>query len=110
MLARIQGIAFIAPIDDISNFADMYARIEATRNDLQSLGVEFVNRRGEERESTVLTETLSKEMSGADFAMGASVPNVFFHLNMVYAILRREGVELGKWDYISGFMGPLLED
>ncbi len=31
------------------------------------------------------------------------VPNVFFHVAMVYAILRRDGVDVGKMD----FLGPM---
>ncbi|CZT19158.1 uncharacterized protein RCC_05004 [Ramularia collo-cygni] len=109
MVARLDGKSpFIPPVDDISSFEDMHARIEATRKNLEALDEIHINLRGDEVESTVLTETMSKDMTGWEFAMGASMPNVYFHLNMVYAILRMEGLELGKWDYIQGFMGPVL--
>lgn len=108
MLARLNGTEFIPPTDDLATFEDMYARIKSTTKDLESLDPSFIDKRGDIIEPTVLTPELTKEMSAADFAMGASMPNVYFHLNMAYAILRMEGVELGKWDYISGFMGPIL--
>jgi hypothetical protein len=31
-----------------------------------------------------------------------AVPNFFFHATMAYAILRHNGVKLGKADYIGG--------
>ena len=40
---------------------------------------------------------------GADYLMQMVVPNVFFHVTMAYAILRHNGVDVGKMD----FLGPL---
>lgn len=40
---------------------------------------------------------------GADYLMQIVVPNVFFHVTMAYAILRHNGVDVGKMD----FLGPL---
>jgi hypothetical protein len=36
------------------------------------------------------------------------LPNIFFHLSMTYAIMRNQGVPLGKSDYLSAFMGQHL--
>jgi hypothetical protein len=44
-----------------------------------------------------------KVMNGADYLLEHGLPNFFFHLNHVYAILRHNGVNLGKADYL----GPL---
>ena len=43
-------------------------------------------------------------MSGAAFVNGMAIPNIFFHLTIAYAILRKEGVPLGKRDYIISFV------
>jgi len=42
-----------------------------------------------------------KSMRATDYLLEQGVPNFFFHLNMAYAILRHNGVELGKRDYIG---------
>lgn len=42
-----------------------------------------------------------KGMLGADYAREMVVPNTYFHLAMAYAILRHNGVELGKTDFLS---------
>jgi hypothetical protein len=46
-----------------------------------------------------------KVMSGGDYFLEHGVPNFFFHLTHVYAILRHSGVEIGKRDYL----GPLSQ-
>ena len=42
-----------------------------------------------------------KSMVGADYLVERQLPNVYFHASMVYAILRHNGVDLGKGDFIG---------
>jgi uncharacterized protein len=42
-----------------------------------------------------------KSMAGADYFLEHVVPNFFFHLTTVYAILRHNGVPVGKRDYLG---------
>ena len=42
-----------------------------------------------------------KAMSGADYLFERQLPNVYFHASMTYGILRHNGVELGKADFIG---------
>ena len=46
-----------------------------------------------------------KVMSGANYFLEHAVPNFFFHLTHAYAILRHNGVHVGKRDYL----GPLSQ-
>ena len=46
-----------------------------------------------------------KVMSGADYFIEHAMPNFFFHITHAYAILRHNGVSLGKRDYL----GPLTQ-
>ena len=39
---------------------------------------------------------------GSDYLAEMAIPNFFFHASMAYAILRHNGVNLGKMDYIGG--------
>jgi len=39
---------------------------------------------------------------GSDYLSEMAIPNFFFHASMAYAILRHNGVNLGKMDYIGG--------
>jgi hypothetical protein len=40
-------------------------------------------------------------LRGDDYLLHVAIPNFFFHATMAYAILRHNGVELGKMDYIG---------
>ena len=42
-----------------------------------------------------------KLILGADYVHELSLPNFYFHLSMAYAILRHNGVDLGKTDFIG---------
>lgn len=42
-----------------------------------------------------------KVMTGADYFLEHALPNFFFHLTHVYALLRHNGVPLGKRDYLG---------
>ncbi len=42
-----------------------------------------------------------KVMTGADYFLEHAVPNFFFHLTHAYAILRHNGVNIGKRDYLG---------
>lgn len=42
-----------------------------------------------------------KEMTAPDYFVEHALPNFFFHLSMAYAILRHNGVPVGKRDYLG---------
>ena len=42
-----------------------------------------------------------KSLSGLEFAIQHAVPNFYFHVTTAYAILRHNGVDLGKRDYLG---------
>src|ERR1700722_478657 len=44
-----------------------------------------------------------KQIGGKDYVLQLTIPNVYFHIAMAYAILRHNGVEIGKID----FLGPM---
>ena len=42
-----------------------------------------------------------KHLTGYDFALQYATPNMYFHVSMAYAILRHNGVDVGKMDYLG---------
>jgi uncharacterized protein len=44
-----------------------------------------------------------KVLGGEDYLLQMTIPNVYFHIAMAYAILRHNGVDIGKMD----FLGPV---
>jgi uncharacterized protein len=43
------------------------------------------------------------KVGGEDYLLQMTIPNVYFHIAMAYAILRHNGVDIGKMD----FLGPI---
>jgi len=42
-----------------------------------------------------------KYLTGLEFAIQYAIPNLYFHVTTAYAILRHNGVEIGKKDYLG---------
>jgi len=83
-------------------FADLIERINKTRTFLGSLDAELINA-AEEKPITLNVPNLELKFSGADYVSKFVIPNVQFHVSIAYAILRANGVALGKRD----FLGPI---
>jgi hypothetical protein len=56
---------------------------------------------GAEQRQVRFTWAPGKIMSGPDYLLQMVVPNLFFHLAMAYAILRHNGVDVGKMDFLG---------
>jgi hypothetical protein len=56
---------------------------------------------GAEQRTIALPRWEGKSMSLRDYFVEHVHPNFFFHLTMTYAILRHNGVEIGKRDYLG---------
>ena len=57
---------------------------------------------GAEERTVTLAWFPGKELTGFGYATEYALPNFFFHVTIAYAILRKEGVGLGKADFIGG--------
>ena len=42
-----------------------------------------------------------KVIAGSDYLLQVTIPNVFFHITTAYAILRHNGVDVGKMDFLG---------
>jgi hypothetical protein len=47
-----------------------------------------------------------KIMGGEDYLLQMTIPNTFFHVAMAYAILRHNGVDVGKMDFLGPISAP----
>jgi hypothetical protein len=55
-----------------------------------------------------LQEPLYVEATGFDIVRAWILPNFYFHVVTAYDILRHNGVELGKRDYMGGILAPYI--
>jgi hypothetical protein len=54
----------------------------------------------ENREITIKIPNSEFKFKGLDYIEGWAMPNFYFHITMAYAILRHNGVDLGKRDFL----------
>ena len=86
--------------DTEASFEELHARIARTLDYLK--GVPAAELEGAEtRDVKVPTRDGTLEFKGLEFLQHWAIPNVFFHVTSAYAILRHNGVELGKRDFLG---------
>lgn len=86
--------------DTETTMAEAHARIAATLAFIQGIPAAAFDGAAD-RTVQLRFPGRSFEMQGNDYFFQMALPNVFFHLNMAYAILRHHGVPLGKMDYLG---------
>ena len=98
--ARLAGKDAPVHPDTESTVAELSARLRATASFLRGLtAADFEGAAGREIHLPVLP---GKFVHGTDYLNELALPNFYFHATTVYAILRHNGVDLGKRDYIGG--------
>lgn len=85
--------------DSPQTFAELRPMIQKCLDFLETVSAKDLA--GAEERKVVLPQPVGKALRGDDFLAHLSIPNFFFHATMAYAILRHNGVELGKMDYIG---------
>ena len=99
--ARLAGVDAPSMPDTETTFPELKERIAKTISFLETITREQVN--GQENRSIVLTfPGRSMEFIGQTFLLTFSMPNFIFHVTTAYALLRNQGVPLGKMDFLAG--------
>jgi len=98
--ARLAGIEVPRYEDNETTFAELQARIDKTKAFLQSVNASQIDG-SEERPITLKFGSRELSFLGQAYLLDFVLPNFHFHLSMTYAILRHNGVEIGKKDYIG---------
>ncbi|HEY1383129.1 MAG TPA: DUF1993 domain-containing protein, partial [Dongiaceae bacterium] len=99
-VARLAGAEVPSYPDTESTFAELEARIAKTLAFVKGFTASQVD--GSEERNVVL-KMRSGEMTfrGQDYLFKLSLPNFYFHITTAYDILRHNGVEVGKMDYLG---------
>ena len=101
--ARLAGVEVPKVEDNEQTFADLQARIATVLSFLD--GLEPAKFDGADTREVVTQAGTPKEkrFSGESYIFNYGLPHFFFHTNAAYAILRHNGVEVGKKDYIGSY-------
>jgi hypothetical protein len=86
---------------DEKTFADLHARVTKTIEHLKTFKpAQFDG--AETRSIELKFPNATFNFNGKDYLLNFAVPNFYFHYVTAYAILRHNGVQIGKGDFIGG--------
>lgn len=90
-----------APVNDDKEvtLADLKGRIQSTMNYLETFKAQDFN--GAETKHISQPRWEGKYLTGTEYVLHHAIPNLYFHITTTYAILRKNGVEIGKKDYLG---------
>lgn len=98
--ARLAGLDPPRFEDNEATFEELQARIRRTLEFLASVPPTALDG-AEDREITLPLRDRKLEMQGLAFLQKWALPNFYFHVVTAYAILRHNGVDVGKVDYLG---------
>ncbi len=100
VVARLAGLEIPVYEDNEKTLADLKSRIAKTIAFIESVSAGQID--GTE-EKAIVTKRGDKEThyKGMQFLLGHAIPNFYFHVSTAYNILRHNGVEIGKRDFLG---------
>lgn len=99
--ARLAGVEVPSFADTETTFPELQARLDKTIDFLKGLKPEQIDG-SEERSITLKMRSGDITFTGQNYLLHFALPNLFFHYTAAYAILRHNGVAVGKMDYLGG--------
>jgi uncharacterized protein len=104
MAARLAGAEPPKFEDNEATFDEVKARIKKTIDYLRTVSEHDIDS-GQNREIVFPIGPNKMKMKGADYIFHFALPNFYFHLTTAYGILRHNGVDIGKRDFLGAVVG-----
>lgn len=101
--ARLAGVEVPAYDDDEVGFADLQARIDKTLAFINGLTPAQFEGSATREIVTQAGTPKEKRFTGSSYLLNYGLPHFFFHVTTAYNLLRHNGVEVGKKDYIGSY-------
>ena len=99
-VARLAGVEAPKFEDNETTFAELRVRIAKTLDFIQSVPASQIDGT-EDKDVVVPRRDGPITVKGETFLKTMAMPNFYFHLTTTYALLRHNGVDLGKSDYLG---------
>ena len=100
-LSRLAGADMPSFADDETSFAALRARATKALAHIKALDADAVDHDPSADITVPFGPGNEMTMPRAQYLQGFILPNLYFHMTMTYAILRHNGVELGKRDFLA---------
>ncbi len=101
--ARLAGVDVPRLEDNEQSFAELQARIATVLAFIEGLEVGKFDEAASREIVTQAGTPKEKRFTGQSYLLNYGLPHFFFHTTTAYAILRHNGVEVGKKDYIGTY-------
>ncbi|KAK1985764.1 hypothetical protein LZ30DRAFT_583502 [Colletotrichum cereale] len=110
IVARVQGTDPVAFSREFAGLGELRKRVEETVAIVEAADPKTFEARTDALVPLGLGFGKGEmQIRARDYVVAYGMPNFFFHIQTAYCILRAKGVQLGKNDYLSPFMGPFVE-
>ena len=100
VVARLAGVEIPAYEDNEKTLADLKARIAKTIAFIQTVTPGQIDGT-EDKEIVIKRGDKETRYKGMQFLLGHALSNFYFHVTTTYDILRHNGIEIGKRDYLG---------
>jgi hypothetical protein len=99
-VARLAGIEIPKYEDNEQTFAELKARIARTIDFVESVSAARIDG-SDDKEIVLQMRSGERRFTGMQYLLGHAYPNFYFHVTTAYNILRHNGVDVGKADFIG---------
>lgn len=106
--AKLSGRDYTEPEEDLDTYEKMQARIQQALEVLKEVDRETTDSHGEKITQLARSTHVVMEVPVKSVVALVNMSNIYFHVSMAYAILRKEGVPLGKRDWSRGFISDYI--
>jgi hypothetical protein len=100
--ARLAEIEIPSHPDTETTFEQLQERIQKTIAFLKTVKAEQIDGK-EDLKISYVQRNKESNFIGLPYLQNYVLPNLYFHITTTYAILRHNGVEVGKKDYLGSF-------
>lgn len=101
--ARLAGVEVPKTEDNEQTFEQLQTRIETVLAFINSLDAAKFDDAATREIVTQAGTPKEKRFTGQSYLLNYGLPHFFFHTTTAYAVLRHNGVEVGKKDYIGTY-------
>ncbi len=105
-IARLTGVEAPSMPDTETSFDELKARLQRTIDFIQGVPQSAFDGADERVVVLKFPNGMGYDFAGARYLTGFAIPNFFFHVTTAYAILRANGVAVGKSDFLQHLGQP----
>jgi hypothetical protein len=99
-VARLAGADMPAFEDTETTFAELKARVDKTIAYIESIDDDAVDG-SEDKDISLMRRGETLVFKGLPYLLEQAMPNFWFHVTTAYALLRHQGIEIGKRDFLA---------